>query len=496
MADPILDIPLPDETATAALAEDVAACLARGDAVALSGDLGAGKTAFARALLRALAGDGALEVPSPTFTLVQTYATPRLTVAHFDLYRLAGEGEIAETGLEDALAEGAALIEWPERLGALPVGERLDVRLDITGESRRARLFGGEGWQRRLARSRAARALLDASGYAGASRTPIAGDASGRRFERIGGRRSAILMDWPAGVPPRDDPRAAFRAGDANAYLAVDAALRAIGLSAPEIYAADPTAGLLLMEDLGREGVTADGRPVEARYFVAIEVLAAIHVWPRPAVLAVPGRGEHCLPELAGDALAADVSLFADFYVPHATGAALAATAREALEREWWRLFEQLVEAERSWVLFDVQSANLLWLADRAGLQRIGLIDFQDMFIGPAAYDVASLANDARVTVPATLEAELRRHYVAMRQAASAHFDAGAFETAYAITAAVRTAKNLGVFARLARHGRGEYLGHVPRLVSYLERALAHPVLSGIALWYERHLQPLHKSPQ
>ena len=112
---PIVD--LPDEAATAAFAEDIAVSLRVGDIVGLSGGLGAGKTTFARALIRALASDPGLEVPSPTFTLVQTYATGGLTVAHFDLYRLAGSAELDETGFVDAALDGAVLVEWPERGG-------------------------------------------------------------------------------------------------------------------------------------------------------------------------------------------------------------------------------------------------------------------------------------------------------------------------------------------------------------------------------------------
>src|SRR5262245_12447519 len=108
-----LTIDLPDEAATVALAEDVAARLQPGDLVALSGGLGAGKTTFARALVRAIADDPGLDVPSPTFTLVQTYAAGRLPVAHFDLYRLSGPDEIDEIGLDEALATGAVLVEWP-----------------------------------------------------------------------------------------------------------------------------------------------------------------------------------------------------------------------------------------------------------------------------------------------------------------------------------------------------------------------------------------------
>lgn len=136
---------LASPAATAALGARIAAVLAPGDAVALEGELGAGKSALARAVLKALGVDE--EVPSPTFTLVQRYETARLTVAHFDLYRVEREEEIDELGLDEALAEGAALIEWPERAGARLPADALHVQLAITGaESRLARLRGPARW--------------------------------------------------------------------------------------------------------------------------------------------------------------------------------------------------------------------------------------------------------------------------------------------------------------------------------------------------------------
>lgn len=136
---------LVDGAATEALGARIADGLAVGDAIALQGDLGAGKTTLARAILRAL-GVGE-EVPSPTFTLVQHYDTPRLAVRHFDLYRVTNENEIGELGLDEALDQGAALIEWPERAGAFLPSDALHVAMSITGSaSRLARLFGPAKW--------------------------------------------------------------------------------------------------------------------------------------------------------------------------------------------------------------------------------------------------------------------------------------------------------------------------------------------------------------
>jgi aminoglycoside/choline kinase family phosphotransferase len=129
-------------------------------------------------------------------------------------------------------------------------------------------------------------------------------------------------------------------------------------------------------------------------------------------------------------------------------------------------------------------------LPERVGIARIGLIDFQDMFFGPSAYDVASLCQDARVTIAAGLERTFRDRYVSLRRAADPGFDREMFGRAYAVSGASRTIKNMGAFARLAASGKQQYLNHLPRLREYLCRSLADPVLSDLALWYERHLTP------
>ena len=139
---------LDHEGDTRRLGAAIAAELRRREAVCLAGPLGAGKSTLARGLIQSLAG-GAIEVPSPTFTLVQTYETPRLVLAHFDLYRGEKPQEIAELGLDEALDEGAAVIEWPERLGHHLPRNRLDVELHINGEARRARLSPHGAWEDR-----------------------------------------------------------------------------------------------------------------------------------------------------------------------------------------------------------------------------------------------------------------------------------------------------------------------------------------------------------
>ncbi|UEM24001.1 tRNA (adenosine(37)-N6)-threonylcarbamoyltransferase complex ATPase subunit type 1 TsaE [Skermanella mucosa] len=146
-----ITVNLRDEAATADLARRVGTLLRAGDMVALRGDLGAGKTAFARALIQSL-GDPDDEVPSPTFTLVQTYDTPAAPVWHFDLYRLGGPDEVIELGWDEVRAGGIALVEWPDRLGSLLPPERLDIALSFgpVETARSAALTGHGGWADRL----------------------------------------------------------------------------------------------------------------------------------------------------------------------------------------------------------------------------------------------------------------------------------------------------------------------------------------------------------
>ncbi len=142
---------LPDLDATIRLGAALARHLRVADVVALHGDLGAGKTELARAVIRAAAGDAELIVPSPTFTLVEVYETPRGSIWHFDLYRIETPEQVWELGFEEALADGISLVEWPERMAPLLPTGRLHLALEIVaGDARRARLKGTPDWSARL----------------------------------------------------------------------------------------------------------------------------------------------------------------------------------------------------------------------------------------------------------------------------------------------------------------------------------------------------------
>jgi len=158
-------VTLADERATHRLMEDIAALIEPGDLITLSGDLGAGKTTFARALVRHLAGDETVEVPSPTFTLMQAYELPRFALLHADLYRLSGPAELAELGFDDLAAGTVILLEWPDRAGNTLPADRIDVAFTLSPQQgpsfRRVRVTGHGGLSARVERIAAIRDFLD-----------------------------------------------------------------------------------------------------------------------------------------------------------------------------------------------------------------------------------------------------------------------------------------------------------------------------------------------
>jgi tRNA threonylcarbamoyl adenosine modification protein YjeE len=488
----VLERLLADETQTALLGEDLALSLRAGDVLALKGDLGAGKSTLARALIRALADDAGLDVPSPTFTLVQSYDT-RIPVHHFDLYRLSSAAEIDELGFEEAVAQGAALVEWPERAEDYLPKTSVLIELVQHGEGRLARLSGQGAAFDRVARSLAMREFLKSAGWGEARRRHFIGDASARSYEivSLAGQMPRVLMNSPRlvlGPPVRDGrPYAeiAHTAQSVSAFVAIDRALRAGGVSVPEIHAEDQDQGFLLLEHLGSEGFLGeDGQPVAERYAAAAELLAMMHgkSWPQRLE---SGQGSfHDVPPFDRDAMMIEADLLVDWYVPAISGSPASESLRDGYAREWNALFDRLQDREYTLMLRDFHSPNIIWRGDRAGHDRLGVVDFQDALIGPSAYDVASLAMDARVTVPPEIERGTLDAYVAARHAAGA-FDEASFLESYAIMAAQRNSKILGIFVRLEkRDGKPYYLKHLPRIRDYLRRALSHPALTSLRDFY------------
>jgi N-acetylmuramate 1-kinase len=320
--------------------------------------------------------------------------------------------------------------------------------------------------------------FLATTSFSNAQLLPLAGDASFRRYIRVRqGDQCTMLMD----APPEKE--------NARAYLVIAEHLYRHGYSAPAILAADPQAGLLLLEDLGDDLFTTVLRHSDAKarpalehtlYAAAIDLVAEWH--QRNKELANPSA--LLLPVYNETLLLQEVGLFADWYLPQALGKERAASLRPEYMALWQKIIARAPLATDQWVHRDYHADNLIWLPRRSGMQRVGLLDFQDGVYGDAAYDLVSLLEDARRDVPEALVEEMLARYLNASGA-----DRTRFAEAYAVLGAQRNSKIVGIFVRLAaRDNKFAYLSHLPRVWRYLERDLAHPALGELKRWLDRHV--------
>jgi len=494
---------LANETATAHLMADLALLIGAGDVITLSGDLGAGKTAAARALIRYLADDETLEVPSPTFTLAQGYELPAFPLVHADLYRVNDARELEEIGLSP-LPEGAvALIEWPERApGALPP-DRIDIafhhRPALGSTARSAEITGYGKAAAQVERLKALRQFLDGAGLSEAGRQRMPGDASIRSYARLICNDGVVILmnfprrpDGPALYDGKSYSAAVHLAEDVKPFVAIANGLRERGFSAPSIHYTDLDSGFLITEDFGNAGfVEGDPpQPIPERYETATDLLAVLHHQGLPETLPLAPQLDYPVPTFDIEALLVEIGLMLEWYLPD-RGVEMSSEMRAELTAMWRSLLEKPVGAAKTWVLRDFHSPNLIWLGERTGIAQVGIIDFQDAVLGPAAYDLVSLLQDARIDVPEALELALLTRYIKARLTSDQNFDPAVFAEHYAIMSAQRNTRLLGTFARLNRRdGKPQYLRHQPRIWTYLSRSLAHPALAPVRQWYAANVPP------
>lgn len=301
--------------------------------------------------------------------------------------------------------------------------------------------------------------FIQRSGWGDAAVAPLAGDASNRRYLRLNhpDLGPAVLMDAP---PEKGE--------DTRPFLHIARHLLAIGLSAPRILAEDQAAGLLLIEDLGDDlfarVTNADPTQEVPLYEAATDALLHLHRADLPTGLAAYN------PQVMTDMAA----LGFDWYLSHALGPD--ETARDAFMSAFRPLLDTYVPDQTVLIQRDYHAENLIWLPERDGVARVGLLDFQDAMTGHPAYDLMSLLQDARRDVAPRTEAAMIARYTT-----AAGLDPERFKTAYAILGAQRNLRIIGVFARLCiRDGKAHYVDLIPRVWDLLQRDLCHPALAPI----------------
>ncbi|NOU04852.1 MAG: tRNA (adenosine(37)-N6)-threonylcarbamoyltransferase complex ATPase subunit type 1 TsaE [Hyphomicrobiaceae bacterium] len=490
-----------DETGLQRFAEVLILKARAGDMIALSGDLGAGKSTLARAFVRAAAQDYMLDVPSPTFSLRQDYDTPRFAIAHVDLYRLNDGAEIEELGLDDGAKERVTLIEWPERAAALLGHADFSIELSEaqSGAARRVRCTARGDAEARLTRAAVIFAFLQSQPMCAGMRVVyLQGDASVRAYARlIDDTRSLILMDAPKqpdGPPARAGKpysKIAHLAEDVRPFVAIGDALVREGFSAAKILARDLEHGLLLVEDLGDRAfgvLLARGDEQRPMWLGAVDALIQMRRMSVGQTLPIGNGTTYMLPRFDRAALEIETELLLDWYWPAVKGEAVSDAIRRDFQTLWAREIDLMLAEAPGWFLRDYHSPNLFWLPERHGVERVGMIDFQDALAEHWAYDLVSVLQDARVDVSAQLEAEGLDRYCSRVGTVERGFDAVAFRQTYARFGLQRNTRLAGLWVRLLkRDDKPGYLQHMPRTWDYITRNLAQPSLSGMRAFYDLH---------
>jgi len=309
--------------------------------------------------------------------------------------------------------------------------------------------------------------FLDKAGWGRAERRLLAADASFRSYDRLHlDGQPAVLMNAP---PPKEDVRP---------FLRIARHLTGLGYSAPRILAEDIENGLLLLEDLGDATFTRLLNSGEAElplYVMATDLLIDLH---RAANL--PEE----VPPYDREKLLTEASLLTDWYAP-AVGIELDHLVRAAYLAAWSEVLPLAFGVPDHLVLRDFHVDNLMRIEGRSGLAACGLLDFQDALVGPVTYDLVSLFEDARRDLHPATRAAGRQLYLD----AFPTLKVEAFDASWAVLAAQRHAKVIGIFTRLCkRDGKPVYLRHIPRLWRLIDNALAHPGLKPVKAWFDRYV--------
>jgi hypothetical protein len=304
-------------------------------------------------------------------------------------------------------------------------------------------------------------------------RHPLNSDASFRSYERLVHEdKSLMLMNAP---PPKENVRP---------FVNIDNYLNRRGFSAPIIHAQDEINGFLLLEDFGDDSFTKvlSGKSAlsssvseEKLYTAAVDVLIQLGRSTLPAN--TPGYNDILLMQ--------ECELFTQWYLPNVEGLGDLKERKKHYGEIWKKLFDTPQVTDGVVVLRDYHADNLMWLPERVGVERIGLLDFQDAVIGSPVYDLVSLLEDARRDVKQETVECAKSHYLDERKM----LDEDLFEANYAILAAQRNCKIIGIFARLAvRDNKPRYLNYLARVWKHLERDLEHPALEPLKIWMDATL--------
>jgi len=405
--------------------ENLAALVAKyvfvGDVICLQGDLGVGKTTFSRAFIQAMAGEE-IAVPSPTFTLVQTYMQTRLPVAHVDAYRLSSSDELHELDLQEFYEGGVTLVEWAEKVAdalpdlTLPKGyitagetpDKLTIQIEegAEEEQRTVKLVAEGTWRNRFGimshetsrpvTEEGRREFLDNIGVVATDMPSIADQFSFRRYFRIETTEGTrVIMDAP---PPMENVKP---------FLKQHQLFSSLGVHVPTVYAKDEEKGYLLLEDFGdfpfSKGL--DGNADKMAWLERmVDLLVHIAKQPKADIL------QYNFQTVWGEACR-----YTDWTLPYMHGHATSPSDREAYRRAWMDVYDDIMAVPQGITHWDCHADNLMMVGDtlQDGFDSIGVLDFQDARMAPVSFDLACFLQDRWQTpLGDEVEQQLIRRFV------------------------------------------------------------------------------------
>lgn len=463
-----------------------------GDVIRLEGDLGVGKSVFARTIIRGL-GSKRKHITSPTFTITQPYDDTRIPVLHVDCYRLADPEEVEFLEPTHWFSHGLVIVEWPDRGGdwfrpdkpdtldyhiaSMDNGSTLTVKLrDLGDEKREIEFYGGLSWKNRFAtiekslcrpqNEKERDRYLAKFKLRGHVLTPVCGDnwstRSYWRLQTTEGPR--ILMD---AIPQVEN---------IQQVIELTQFLEGIGIKVPHIYESDVEAGYIMMEDFGRapliDYLQAHPEQIEPWYEIIIDLLLHIYRSRKPA-----------LRNYTRKDLWIEVTRFTDYYLPAVTGHATHTADRRAYLNAWESVFDKILDVPQTMVHWDFHAANIMKLTEEPeGLHSLGLLDFQDARIGPITYDIATILKNDRLPISQEMEDRLLQRFL---DGLGSDVSKEDFMASYHAIILQRTLKIIGGITKLVvRDNRCDLVDLLPRCWELVDSALSEPVCAEVRRFF------------
>lgn len=470
------------------LAKELAPLLNVGGVMTLNGQIGAGKTTLAKLIIQQLTQTPLEDIVSPTFNLYHTYNKGSLEIAHYDFYRIESEMELHEIDLNESFTDKICIIEWADKFKDLLPKDRIEIFINHT-KNKRVYRINPLGKFREVVSNRARienfLVGLDIN-FTELQRLP--GDASKRNYYRVmSSDNTMILMD---ATQESDIKSKTGLNNGIDDFIKIQEYLDSIEVRVPKLIVRNKIDSIILEEDLGEYAYTdmLTKENYQKLYNPAIKTLIHISNINHPKNISTSSR-PHYLKEFDLDIYLNEAETFIDYYWPFIHGKQCNADKKREFTHIMAEVYSNLTN-DKTLMLRDFHSPNLLFLENENGFRKCAVIDFQDALFGHPLYDLVSLTNDARITIDEYQEKYLIGLYKKDFPFKNFQFDDSSFMQQYHILGVQRSIKILGIFARLAiLETNQNYLVHMPRVICYIKRIMQSGSVQTLACWLNQNFK-------